>query len=141
MISKTIISEQGVGRMDTRSVTASMLEFIKNNVLSITELTRSNKLSEILESYANKKSNEIYIVKNNRIRDAQGALIDIELLAELLALRESVFEAADHVIEEIALDRIDSFRPETSLSQALHQMDVEDIEVEEILRLSDELEI
>lgn len=142
MINKTTtISGQGVGIMESRSITASMLEFIKNNVLSITDLTRSNKLSEILESYANKKSDEIFIVKNNRNRDAQGALIDVELLTELLALRESVFEATDKLIEKIALDRLETFNPETSLSHALHQIDVEDIDVEEILRLSDELEI
>lgn len=141
MIHKTTLSGQGVGIMENRPITASMLEFIKNNVLSITDLTRSNKLSEILESYANRKSNEIFIVKNNRNRDAQGALIDIELLTELLTIRESVFEAADKLIEEVALERIDTFNPETTLSQALHQIGAEEIDVEEVLRLSNELEI
>ncbi len=126
---------------NNHSLSVSTLDFIKNNVLSITDLTRSNKLSEILESYANTKSEDIYIVKNNRNRDAQGAIIDIELLAELLTLRDAVSEATDAIVENIAAERLDNFKPATSLSQALHDMDVNDIDSEEILRLSKELEI
>lgn len=141
MINNTITG-RGVEVMEHgQSITVSMLNFIKNNVLSITDLTRTNKLSEILESYANKKSEEIFIVNNNRNRDARGAIIDIELLTELLAMRESVFEAADKIIEKVALERLETFNPETSLSHALHQIDIEEMDVEEILRLSKELEI
>lgn len=127
--------------MGYEPISSTMLDFIKNNVLSITDLTRTNKLSEILESYANKKSEEIYIVKNNRNRDAQGAIVDVELLTELLAMREAVFAAADTMIERIATDRVENFQPQTSLSNALHQMDLEEIDVDEILKLSRNLEL
>lgn len=40
---------------DPKNITASMINFAKNNVLSITELTRKNKLSEILETFNDQK--------------------------------------------------------------------------------------
>lgn len=122
-------------------ITSAMLDFIKNNVLSITDLTRTNKLSEILDSYANRKSEEIFIVQNSRNRDAQGAIVDVELLFELLAFREAVLEAADRVIERTAQERLETFVPNVSLSEALQQIGVERIDTDEIRRLSDELEI
>jgi hypothetical protein len=135
------MKRQGVRVMGHEPISSAMLDFIKNNVLSITDLTRTNKLSEILESYANKNSEEIYIVKNNRNRDAQGAIVDVALLTELLAMREAFFAAADTMIERIATDRVENFQPQTSLSDALHQMDVEKINVDEILKLSSHLEL
>lgn len=123
------------------SITSSTLDFIKNNVLSITDSTRTNKLSEILDSYANGKSEDIFIVKNSRNRDAQGAIVDIELLFELLELREAVFEAADRVVEKIAQERLETFAPNVGLSEALQQIGVERIDPDKIRRLSDELEI
>ncbi len=127
--------------MGHEPINSSMLDFIKNNVLSITDLTRTNKLSEILESYANKKSEDIYNVKKNRNRDAQCAIVDVELLTELLAMREAVFAEADTMIERIATDRVENVQPQTSLSNALHQMDVKEIDVDEVLKLSRNLEL
>jgi predicted transcriptional regulator len=135
------MKRQGVRFMGHEPINSSMLDFIKNNVLSITDLTRTNKLSEILESYANKKSEDIYNVKKNRNRDAQCAIVDVELLTELLAMREAVFAEADTMIERIATDRVENVQPQTSLSNALHQMDVKEIDVDEVLKLSRNLEL
>jgi hypothetical protein len=126
---------------ETRQITSSMINFFKQNVLSVTDLTRSNKLSEILDSYANKKSEEIFLVQNARNRDALGAIIDVDLLQELLTLREAVSQAADRIVEQMAIERVDTFKPDISLAQALHEAEIEDIDVETVLKLSAELEI
>ncbi len=126
---------------ESKEITSSMIRFVKNNVLSVTELTRSNKLSEILDSFSDRKSEEIYLVQNARNRSAMGAIIDVELLQELLAIREFVSDAADQVVELTAIDRVSTFQADHSLSQALHQIGVENIDVDEIRKLSDELEI
>ncbi|WP_151733790.1 hypothetical protein [Paenibacillus tengchongensis] len=127
--------------METKQITSSMIEFYKHNVLSITEITRTNKLSEILDSYANKKSGDIYLVQNSRNKDALGAIIDVDLLQELLELRDTISNAADQLVEEMAISRLHAFNPNVTLAQAIHQAGIEDIDVDEIIKLSDEVEI
>lgn len=118
-----------------------MIKFFQNNVLSVTDLTRSNKLSEILESFSNRKSEDIYLVQNTRNRSAMGAIIDVELLEELLAIRESIAGAVDEAVERSAADRVESFQAKYPISNVLFDMGIEDIDVDEIKKLSDELEI
>ncbi|MFC4779318.1 hypothetical protein ACFO9Q_21195 [Paenibacillus sp. GCM10023252] len=122
-------------------ITSSMIKFFQNNVLSVTDLTRSNKLSEILESFSNRKSEDIYLVQNTRNRSAMGAIIDVELLEELLAIRESIAGAVDEAVERSAADRVESFQAKYPISNVLFDMGIEDIDVDEIKKLSDELEI
>lgn len=122
------------------SITSGMLHFIKNNVLSITDLTRTNKLAEILDSFANRKSEDIFIVQNSRNKDSQGALVDVDLLMELLMIREFVDQAAERIVEGMAVERVHAFNPNKSLTQLLHENDIE-IDVDEILRFSEKVEL
>lgn len=123
---------------ESRSISATMLEFVRDNVFSITELTRTNKLAEILDSFGNKKSNSIYIVKNGRNKDSQGALVDVEMLMELLVYRDAVEAAIDHIVDRAAIQRLSTFNPNISLAQIILE---NELDVEEIMRLSEELEI
>lgn len=123
---------------ENQSITAAMLDFVKNNVLSITELTRTNKLAEILDSFANKKNDTIYIVKNGRNKDSQGALVDVEMLMELLIYRDAVEEAIDRIVSRSALERLALFDPTISMAHVIHDSE---LNVDEIIRLSEEVEI
>jgi len=85
------------------------LEFLKNNVLNISEITRQNKLTAILNSFAGKKTEEVYIVQNSKNKDAQAAIIDLEYLMELIEYKNkfitAVEEAADDIVYDMALQR------------------------------------
>ena len=126
---------------DPKNITTSMINFAKNNVLSITELTRKNKLSEILESFNDQKSEEIFLVKSGRQRDSMGAIINVEFLTELLQLREMYYEAMDKAVEATAIQRLETFEPNISLAHALDDIGVADINLQEIQDIADELEI
>ena len=128
------------GTMSDAKLSSALLAFIRNNVLSITELTRTNKLAEILDSFANTKSEQIFIVQNSRNRNAQGALVDVELLQELLMIREAVEHAADRKTERMTAERLDTFEPNIPLAEALHKHSM-DIDVDEIMKLSEEVEL
>ncbi|MEK3717052.1 hypothetical protein NSS64_03405 [Paenibacillus sp. FSL H8-0122] len=126
---------------DPKNITTSMINFAKNNVLSITELTRKNKLSEILETFNDQKSEEIFLVKSGRQRDSMGAIINVEFLTELLQLRDKYYEAMDKAVEATALQRLETFEPNVSLAHALDEIGVTDINLQEIQDMADELEI
>jgi len=118
-----------------------MIEFVRRNVVSVTELTRTKKLSEILDGYSHRKSEEIYIVQNSRNKDGIGAIIDVDLLEELLLLREAFAEAADRIVENVATERVHEFNPDISLANALHEAGVTEIDVDAIKKLADGLEL
>ncbi len=72
-------------------INTDLLKFVKKNILSVTELTRSTKLTEILNSYAaTEKNTEIYIVQNNKVKNAQAVIIDLKYFEELLACKEAI---------------------------------------------------
>jgi hypothetical protein len=90
-----------------KRVNSSIFSFIKDNVLSITDITRSNKLSEILNQYAGKETSEVYVIQNNKNRDAVGVLVDLEHYERLLKLQEAIDQATDEYMYQIALSRKD----------------------------------
>ena len=110
----------GVTDLEIKSpnITSGVLDFIKNNVLNITDITRTSRLTEILDSYANNVSDQIYIIQNSRNKDAQGVLVDIELFQQLLISNQVIEEAIDDIVYQMALER---------------QHDVADIEIEDVL--------
>lgn len=126
---------------DSKQITSSMIGFVKKNVVSVTELTRTKKLSQILDGFSNRKSEEIFLVQSTRNKDGLGAIIDVDLLEELLLLREVIAEAADRIVEATAAERVNKFNPNISLAQAMQEVGVTEIDVDEVLRLADEMEI
>ena len=68
-----------------KPITSTTLNFVRENVLSITDLTRTNKLSEILNRYAGEETEEVFIIQNNKNRDAIGVLVDLEHYQRLLS--------------------------------------------------------
>lgn len=90
-----------------RSFTSRMLDFVKKNVLNITDITRTTKLTEILDSYANRKSEEVYIVQNNRNKDAQAVIIDMDFFQELVFYRDAIDNTIDSYMYQVMLERKD----------------------------------
>lgn len=88
---------------------AEFIEFLRNNVYNISEITRQNKLTEILNSFSGEKTEEVFIVQNSKSKDAQGALVDVEFLVELLEYKriflEALEDAKDEMVYETAIQR------------------------------------
>ncbi len=84
---------------------ADTIQFVKESVLSVSDLTRTKKLTEILNSYAECNSRDIYIVQNSKNKQARAAITDLDYLQELLRYKEAVDAATDEMIYEIALER------------------------------------
>lgn len=95
-----------VNLMDKKKrVESNTFSFIKENILTITDITRTNKLSEILNQYAGKETSEVYVIQNAKNRDAVGVLVDMEHYQRLLRLQETIEEATDAYIYQVALER------------------------------------
>ncbi len=120
-----------------KKVTRSTLNFLKDNVLGVTDLTRTNKLSEILNSFAGAESQEVFIIQNHKNKDATGVLIDLEHMDRLLAIEEMYEKMVDDYMYQVALERKDEVAdiPFESIITG------EDLDVDEILNLVDELEL
>jgi len=87
-------------------ISSNSLDFIRDNVLSITDVTRKNRLSQILDSYANADdSREVFIIRNERNKAAAGVLLDLDFFAYLLKLQELFDNMADQHMLEIAWER------------------------------------
>ncbi len=88
-----------------KKLTSASLEFVKENTLSVTELTRTPKLTEILHSYAVNSSDEVYVISSNKNKDAVGVLVDYERFLHLLRAEEILQEAIDNHMFQVALER------------------------------------
>lgn len=88
-----------------KKLTSTSLEFVKENTLSVTELTRTPKLTEILNSYAGRSSDEVYVISSNKNKDAIGVLVDYERFLHLLRAEEILQEAIDNHMFGLALKR------------------------------------
>jgi hypothetical protein len=109
-------------------VTSKSLEFVKENTLSVTELTRTPKLTEILNKYAGNTSEEIYIIRSNRNKDAVGVLVDYDRFLRLLKAEEIIEEVIDNHMFQVALERHKSKRIEQIPLSEVVQEDDFDIE-------------
>ncbi len=124
--------------MDKRQfMSPALFAFIRNNVLSITELTRSNKLAEILNKFSEGVTEEVFVVQNTKSKDAKGVFIDLEFFEELLRYRQLVEEAKDRAMYKMALKRKDD-SADIGLAAVLEQ---HDLNVEDIVALVDEVDI
>lgn len=115
---------------------SSMLRFVKDHVLTVSELTRTNKLAEILERYASRTSDELYVIQNARNKNAKAVLADLEFIEELLAYKEAVDAALDEWAEEVAHERANEAAT-VPLAQVVEELDVD---MDAVLRLADEVE-
>lgn len=118
-------------------ITADTLDFVKNQVLNVTDITRTTKLTEILDSYANKVSEQIFVIQNSRNKEAQGILADIDYFQQLLQYKHAVDSAIDDIVYQVALERKDDVA-DIPLGQVIDELD---LDVDEILRMANDVEL
>lgn len=109
----------------SKKITSTSLDFIKDNILSISDLTRTSKLSEILNMYAGTISDEVFVIKNNKVKDAVGVLVDYERFVYLIKVEEILEKSIDNYMYKIAFERknkIDLEKP-VSLSEIVQEGD------------------
>ncbi|WAA12819.1 hypothetical protein [Fervidibacillus halotolerans] len=107
------------------------LDFLKKNVFNVTEISRTKKLSEILDRFSNGVSDEIFVIQNAKKKDALAVIIDLDYFKQLLQIKEVVESALDRIVMEDAQARKDKPANQT-LSDVF---DEEDINVDELMKL------
>lgn len=117
--------------------TLSHLEFLKENVYGITDLTRTNKLSEILNRFSGKETSEIFVVQNAKNKNASAVISDLEYFEHLLDIKGFFEEIVDSYMNQIALERQNDIA-DIPLNKALEE---ESFDFEEIMTLANEIEI
>ncbi len=115
---------------------SDVLKFVKDNVLNISDLTRTSKLAEILELYADKTSDELFVVQNTRNKNGRAVIANLEFFEELLSYKEAVDEAIDQTMYQIALERKDE-PADIALAQVIAELG---LDVNRIAHLSEVVE-
>jgi hypothetical protein len=119
-----------------KTIKSDMIKFLKDQVLTVTDLTRTSKLTDILDSYADKVSPEVFVVQNTKKKNSKAVISDLEYFQELLIYKELVDEAIDDVMYQMALERKGDV---TNISLAKIIAD-HDLDIDEVLALSDVIE-
>jgi hypothetical protein len=126
----------GLAMTAKHRVTTDVLKFLNERVLSVTQLTRKNKLTEILDSYSQEeKSTDVYVIQNTK-KPGKAVIADLSYFQELLAYKEAVDWALDHAIEEIALERKETIA-DIPLAQVIQD---NQLDVDRIMKLVNEVE-
>ena len=112
---------------------ADHLKFLKERVLNIQDITRSKKLTQILDSYAERVSDEVFVIQNDRKKDARAVIADLEYFEELLMYREAVEQAIDDGMDEVARERKDT-TADIPLDQVVAGLD---LDVDRIVAMSE----
>ena len=115
---------------------SDVLKFVKDHVLNISDLTRTSKLAEILELYADKTSDELFVVQNTRNKNGRAVIANLEFFEELLSYKEAVDEAIDQTMYQIAWERKDE-PADISLAQVIAELG---LDVNRIAHLSEVVE-
>lgn len=123
-------------RKKRSTVSTDTLDFLRKNVYNVTDITRQKKLSEILDLYSGKVTDEVFVVQNGKKRNAQAVIVDLEYFKELLSIKEEVDQAFDQVLLEEASERI-NHEANLGLSDVF---DEEDIDVDSLLEQLEEEE-
>lgn len=112
--------------MNKKHVTSDALDFIRHNVYNVSDMTRKNKLTEILQKFV-KPTDEAFVIENTRDKEAKGVLIDLKYFEQLLKYKEAVDQAIDQAVDEEAIRRIESGKADQtiSLDEALSGVDVD----------------
>ena len=113
-----------------KTVSSDTLNFLKNNVYNITDVTRHNKLTEILDRFSEEVTDEVFIIQNAKNKNAKGAFLDLDYFEELLANKEALDNALDELIEEAAIQRLNS-----KATLSLHDVfDEDDIDFDQLMK-------
>jgi hypothetical protein len=111
-----------------------MLSFLNDHVLSVTQLTRTKKLADILDAYSQNQSRDVYVIQNTK-KPGKAVLVELTHFQELLSYKEAVEQAMDQSIEEMALERLDA-TADIPLSQVIQDYD---LDVDRIMELVNEV--
>lgn len=88
-------------------INANMLDFLQKNVFNITDLTRTNKLSEILNKFSGSETDEVFVVQNHKNKDATAVLVDLEHYMKLLQMEEAFEKSIDEYMFQVTTERKD----------------------------------
>lgn len=113
------------------TVDANTLDFLRKNVLSVTDVTRSNKLSEILDRFSNDITEEVFVIQNAKRKNAQAVMVDLEYFEQLLHLKE-VFEES---LDQVVMEEVSSRKNKPAKLTLSDVFDEEDINVNELMEL------
>ena len=97
---------------------------------NITDVTRHNKLTEMLDRFSAKETEEVFIIQNAKNKNAKGVFLDFEYFEELLATKEALDNALDEIIEDIAIKRMNS-EAKLSLKDVFTE---DDIDFEQLMK-------
>jgi hypothetical protein len=119
-----------------KTIKSDMIKFLKDQVLTVTDLTRTSKLTDILDSYADKVSPEVFVVQNTKKKNSKAVISDLEYFQELLIYKELVDEAIDDVMYQMALER----KGDVANISLAKIIDDHDLDIDEVLALSEVIE-
>lgn len=121
-----MVMEGAMVDKNKQKLTLDALDFIRHNIYNVSDITRKNKLTEILKKFS-QPTDEVFIIENAKNKGAKGALIDLNFFEELLRYKESVDQAADQLIEKEAIKRIESGEADKTipLDKALSDDDID----------------
>ncbi|WP_111646509.1 hypothetical protein [Paranoxybacillus vitaminiphilus] len=117
--------------------TLGHLEFLKERVYGITDMTRTNKLSEILNRFADEPTSEIYVIQNTKNKKASAVLSDVEYFEHLLDIKEFFEQIVDDYMYQVASERQND-TVDIPLEVALEG---EEFEFDEIIQLAHDIEM
>ncbi|OUM91104.1 MAG: hypothetical protein BAA00_16600 [Parageobacillus thermoglucosidasius] len=123
--------------MPKDAINSSMFEFLRKNVMNVTDLVRGNKLSEILDYFSRGQSEEVFVVQNGKKKNAMAVIVDLEYFEQLLRIKEIIDESLDQVVLEEAYERANK-PADLSLADVFEE---DEINVDEIIRALREDEI
>lgn len=110
------------------SVTTDTLNFLRHNVYNVSDLTRKNKLTEILQKFVH-PTEEVFVVENSKNKDAKAAIINLSYFEELLRYKEAIDRAADELVETEAIKRLNDDSPKLKLAETFSNDDFDFNEV------------
>ena len=112
------------------------LRFLRERVLTVTDIMRTKKLTEILDEYSKGESEDVFVVENTRNKNAKAILLDFEYFERLLTYEEAIENTMDELMYKKTLERKD--QPATiDVADVIDQLQ---LDVEEIIRMSETVE-
>lgn len=112
------------------------LRFLRERVLTVTDIMRTKKLTEILDEYSKGESEDVFVVENTRNKKAKAVLLDFEYFERLLTYEEAIENTMDELMYKKTLERKD--QPATiDVADVIDQLQ---LDVEDIIRMSETVE-
>lgn len=99
-----------------KAVDAATLDFARDHVVNITDITRTKKLSEIMDYLSTRDGrDDVYIIQNSKKKDTAVVLAEVEHYKELLKYKERFDQLQDQLVEMEAIARLEA-NPDESVS-------------------------